>query len=87
MHEGGLGLPQECAVEQIERAHVLEAMLSGLSLRQRRLIKLRYYEGWTLAQIAREYKVTKPTITVMHRRILVRLRKLLSENGIRSYHL
>jgi len=53
----------EANYDEREEKETLAAAVAGLSGKQRRLVRLRYYENKTDAEIARELGVSRPAVT------------------------
>jgi RNA polymerase sigma-70 factor (ECF subfamily) len=68
--------PSERLAKQEEAFHVLEA-LAQLDVRQREVLILRKYHGWTLAQVAEHLDCTFGVVAGLQARALERLRQLL----------
>jgi RNA polymerase sigma factor (sigma-70 family) len=71
-----------------ERSRLLMACCRTLNDRQRWLVTLLYYRGWSQAKVAAEWRVTPAAISRMHGRTLRKLRlalacrRLLSTNDL-----
>jgi RNA polymerase sigma factor (sigma-70 family) len=67
-------------VEEVDEA-VLWAAMDVLSERQRRVISLYYFEGLTLEEIAKEFGLSEPRVSLIHTRAIDMLRMELRERG------
>ena len=59
----------------------LFAALGALSPDSRALLHLRYYEGFTVAELARQFRTTAPALSARLYRAKQQLRKKLEELG------
>lgn len=72
--------PESIAAEHSLRRH-LERLLGRLSDSERRVIELRYQDGWTFEEIrASLASSSKSWICRLHQRALLRLKEMLEEN-------
>ena len=72
------GDPPEQAVAAADESHVFcQSLLGKLSLEQRQVLILRYYEDLTFAEIAQTLGITESTVKWRHANALKRCRKLL----------
>lgn len=66
------------------RAHALAVALGHLSVRQREVLHLVFYEGMTVREAASAMDVSQGTASLHYERGKERLSKLLAEKGIRE---
>jgi RNA polymerase sigma-B factor len=70
------------AFDQIERKHVLGPSLEVLDERDRRIIHLRFQEGLTQTQIAKELGISQMHVSRLIRRALEKMREELERGGV-----
>ncbi|WP_405056778.1 SigB/SigF/SigG family RNA polymerase sigma factor [Kribbella sp. NBC_01505] len=82
--ENGLSLADvvadedDVAVSQLEAVDMLQPVLEDLSARERRILELRFIEGWTQSDIGAEIGVSQMQVSRLLRRTLTDLRERLS---------
>ena len=70
-------------VDQVEAVHMLQPVLEELGPRERRILELRFVEGWTQAEIGREIGLSQVQVSRVLRKILDDLRtKLTSAQAV-----
>ena len=62
------------SIDQLETVEMLQPVLAGLGDRERRILQLRFVEGWTQTMIADELGVSQMQVSRMLARVLARLR-------------
>ena len=67
-------------VEEVDEAALWGAM-DALSERQKRVIASYYFEGSTLAEIAKEFGLPESRVSLIHTKAIELLRKGLKERG------
>jgi RNA polymerase sigma-B factor len=75
-----LGAVEE-AFERTEDRHVLASGLEALTERERRIIRLRFYDGLTQTQIANELGISQMHVSRLIRRALETMREELERGG------
>jgi RNA polymerase sigma-B factor len=65
-------------VDQLEAVDMLEPVLADLGPRERRILQLRFVEGWTQSDIGKEIGVSQMQVSRVLRQILDDLREKLS---------
>ncbi|MDP9170630.1 MAG: sigma-70 family RNA polymerase sigma factor [Acidobacteriota bacterium] len=70
---------------QRERAEIISQELSRLPARHRTVVRLRYSREMTLQQIGTELRVNESRACQIHRNALDRLKKALSNRGVRGF--
>ena len=74
---GGVDL----AFEETDNRITLAAVMRGLTPRERRILELRFFDGWTQAEIGADIGVTQMQVSRLLNRILARLRQRAVETG------
>ncbi|QNE21398.1 sigma-70 family RNA polymerase sigma factor [Kribbella qitaiheensis] len=85
-HEGGEELPlsdtlratDDSYVEQLEAVDMLNPLLEDLAPRDRRLLELRFIEGWTQADIGKDIGVSQMQVSRLLTKLLADLREQLA---------
>ena len=67
--------------EEADRLQTLNRVIeaAGLSEREKRIIFLRYYKGYTFEQIGKEFNLKKSTISVIHAKLITIFREILND--------
>ena len=78
---GSAYLPLERLTFETPEEAGLFAALGALSPDSRALLHLRYYEGFTVAELARQFRTTAPALSARLYRAKQQLRKKLEELG------
>ena len=60
----------------------VRAALLTLAMKDRRLIELAYFQGWTHSEIAQEYSIPLGTVKARMRRGLLHLKRALAHMGV-----
>jgi RNA polymerase sigma-B factor len=76
-----LGVVEE-AFERTEDQHLLATGLDALEARDRRIIRLRFYDGLTQTQIANELGISQMHVSRLIRRALETMREELERGGV-----
>ena len=66
------------SVDQLETVDMLQPVLEDLGPRERRILQLRFIEGWTQSEIGKDIGVSQMQVSRVLRRILDELRDKLS---------
>ena len=66
------------SVDQLETVDMLQPVLEDLGPRERRILQLRFIEGWTQSEIGKDIGVSQMQVSRVLRRILDELRAKLS---------
>lgn len=67
--------------EEADRLQTLNRVIedAGLSEREKRIIFLRYYKGYTFEQIGKEFNLRKSTISQLHAKLITIFREILND--------
>jgi RNA polymerase sigma-B factor len=65
-------------VDQLEAVDMLQPVLEDLGPRERRILQLRFIEGWTQSEIGKDIGVSQMQVSRVLRKILDDLRDKLS---------
>jgi RNA polymerase sigma-B factor len=65
-------------VDQLEAVDMLQPMLEELGARERRILELRFVEGWTQTEIGREVGLSQMQVSRVLRKVLDDLRTKLT---------
>jgi RNA polymerase sigma-B factor len=68
---------EDLAVSQLEAVDMLQPVLEDLGPRERRILELRFVEGWTQSEIGKEVGVSQMQVSRVLREILDNLRERL----------
>lgn len=68
----------DASIDQLETVEMLEPVLAGLGARDRRILQLRFIEGWTQSEIGSDIGVSQMQVSRVLRRILDDLREKLT---------
>jgi len=68
----------DASIDQLEAVEMLQPVLSDLGERERRILQLRFVEGWTQSEIGRDIGVSQMQVSRVLRKILDDLRGKLS---------
>ena len=68
----------DASIDQLEAVEMLEPVLAGLGDRDRRILQLRFVEGWTQSEIGDDIGVSQMQVSRVLRRILIDLREKLA---------
>jgi RNA polymerase sigma-B factor len=68
----------DASIDQLETVEMLEPVLADLGDRDRRILQLRFVEGWTQSEIGEDIGVSQMQVSRVLRRILTDLREKLS---------
>ncbi|WP_432876866.1 SigB/SigF/SigG family RNA polymerase sigma factor [Kribbella sp. CA-245084] len=60
----------DASIDQLETVEMLEPVLAGLGERDRRILQLRFIEGWTQSEIGNDIGVSQMQVSRILRRIL-----------------
>lgn len=69
---------EDGCIDQLETVEMLQPVLAGLGPRERRILQLRFVEGWTQSEIGRDIGVSQMQVSRVLRKILDDLREKLS---------
>jgi RNA polymerase sigma-B factor len=69
---------EDGSIDQLETVEMLQPVLAGLGPRERRILQLRFVEGWTQSEIGRDIGVSQMQVSRVLRKILDDLRAQLS---------
>jgi len=66
-------------VSQQERSYIVQSALEQLSTREREVIEMAYYQGWSQSKIAEQLNIALGTVKSRSRRGLLKLRQALTD--------
>ncbi|MEV0793850.1 SigB/SigF/SigG family RNA polymerase sigma factor [Kribbella sp. NPDC050459] len=69
---------EDASIDQLETVEMLQPVLADLGERDRRILQLRFVEGWTQSEIGEDIGVSQMQVSRVLRRILDDLRKKLT---------
>lgn len=69
---------EDSSIDQLEAVDMLQPVLEELGPRERRILQLRFVEGWTQSEIGKDIGVSQMQVSRVLRRILDDLRERLS---------
>jgi RNA polymerase sigma-B factor len=69
---------EDCTIDQLETVEMLQPVLEELGPRERRILQLRFVEGWTQSEIGRDIGVSQMQVSRVLRKILDDLRAKLT---------
>jgi RNA polymerase sigma-B factor len=69
---------EDGSIDQLETVEMLQPVLEDLGPRERRILQLRFVEGWTQSEIGRDIGVSQMQVSRVLRKILDDLRAKLS---------
>jgi len=69
---------EDSSIDQLETVEMLQPVLSDLGERERRILQLRFIEGWTQSEIGRDIGVSQMQVSRVLRKILDDLRAKLA---------
>jgi RNA polymerase sigma-B factor len=69
---------EDASIDQLETVEMLEPVLADLGDRDRRILQLRFVEGWTQSEIGDDIGVSQMQVSRVLRRILIDLREKLA---------
>lgn len=68
----------DASIDQLETVEMLQPVLEGLGERERRILQLRFVEGWTQSEIGNDIGVSQMQVSRVLRKILDELRDKLA---------
>ncbi len=68
----------DCSIDQLETVEMLQPVLADLGERERRILQLRFVEGWTQSEIGEDIGVSQMQVSRVLRKILDDLRDKLA---------
>ncbi|NUR99851.1 MAG: sigma-70 family RNA polymerase sigma factor, partial [Kribbellaceae bacterium] len=72
----------DATIDQLETVEMLEPVLADLGDRDRRILQLRFVEGWTQSEIGEDIGVSQMQVSRVLRRILDDLREKLAPEQV-----